>query len=165
MVIVFQNVYIFHLWILVISYLIFNKARCTKRNQFSLCATPYGFEEGRWFFNLDFSSPFCFLLIEFFIVLFPYLIKYYHIMFIIVFWLGRDRLSGLARFTSFYTHASLLTFFVCFFVVCHLFLLAVPMRECLGKHSRIRYTFPISILNGTCFFQMGQLQIHNVHNT
>ena len=26
------------------------------------------------------------------------------------------------------------------------------MRECLGKHSRMSSTFPIVILNGTCFF-------------
>ena len=54
---------------------------------------------------------------------------------IIVFWLGCDRPSGLffrVRFASFYTHASLLTFFVYFFVLFHF---AVPMRECLVKHS------------------------------
>ena len=33
------------------------------------------------------------------------------------------------------------------------FILAVPMRECLGKHSRMSSTFPIAILNGTCFFR------------
>ena len=32
------------------------------------------------------------------------------------------------------------------------FIIAVQMRECLGKHSCIRSTFPIAILNGTCFF-------------
>ena len=59
------------------------------------------------------------------IVLFPYLIKYYHILFIvIVFWLGCDRPSigtsfFRARFASFHTHASLLVFFICFFVLFH----------------------------------------------
>ena len=33
------------------------------------------------------------------------------------------------------------------------FLLAVPMRECLGKHSCICYSFPVAILNGTCSFR------------
>ena len=77
-----------------------------------------------------------------FIILFPYLIKYYRLMFIIiVFSLGSDRPSGpslgsdrpsfdrpsgsdrpfffRAHFTSFHTHASLLTYFVCFFVLFH----------------------------------------------
>ena len=49
-----------------------------------------------------------------FIVLFPYLIKYYHIMIIIiVFSLGSDRPSG------HHTNASLLTFFFCFFILFH----------------------------------------------
>ena len=59
-----------------------------------------------------------------FIVLFPFLKKYDNIIFIIiVFWLGNYRPSGLlffcARFSSFHTLASLLTFFVCFFVLFH----------------------------------------------
>ena len=70
-------------------------------------------------------SPFCFLLNEFHCN-FQYLIKYYHmIIIIIVFSLGRDRPSGLflrARSTSFHTHASLLTFFVCCFISFLLFL-------------------------------------------
>ena len=32
------------------------------------------------------------------------------------------------------------------------FILAVPMRECLGKHSCMSSPFPIAILNGTCLF-------------
>ena len=65
-----------------------------------------------------------FLLIEFHCN-FPYLIKYYHVMFIsIVFWLINDRPSGpfffRTRFTSFLTHAYLFTFFVrfCIFHSC-----------------------------------------------
>ena len=59
-----------------------------------------------------------------FIVLFSFFIKYYHILFIIiVFWLGCDRPSGLlffrAGFASFHTHVTLLTFFVCFFILFH----------------------------------------------
>ena len=79
------------------------------------------------------------------IALFPFLIKYYHIMFIIiiVFWLGSDRPSGhvffLFRFTSFNTHASLLTFFDYFFTL---------FRHCCS-HSRVlgkilMHEFPIS---------------------
>ena len=33
------------------------------------------------------------------------------------------------------------------------FILAVPMRECLGKHSCMSSPFPIAILNGTFFFR------------
>ena len=33
------------------------------------------------------------------------------------------------------------------------FILSVPMRECLGKHSFMSSEFPIAILNGTCFFR------------
>ena len=40
------------------------------------------------------------------------------------------------------------------------FILVVPTREFLTKHSCMRSTFPIAILNGTCFFQ--QLNILNV---
>ena len=32
------------------------------------------------------------------------------------------------------------------------FILAVPMLECLGKHSCMCSLFPIAILNGTSFF-------------
>ena len=43
------------------------------------------------------------------------------------------------------------------------FILAVPMCECLGKHSCMSSSFPIAILNGTtCFFPTAQLQVHNV---
>ena len=57
-----------------------------------------------------------------FIVDFPYLRKYYHILFVnIVFKLHGDGPSDFfhAIFTSFHTHASLLTFFVCFFILFH----------------------------------------------
>ena len=33
------------------------------------------------------------------------------------------------------------------------FILAVPMRECLGKHPCMSSPFPIAILNGTFFFR------------
>ena len=104
----------------------------------------------------DGSSLFCFLLIEFHFT-FSISYKIHHIMFInIVFWLGSDRPAGLffsARFTCFRSHASLLTCF-CYFALFH----SCFMRECLGKHSCMSYTFPIAVLNGTCFFP----QVHNV---
>ena len=55
---------------------------------------------------------------------FHFLLNYYHILFIIiVFWLGCDRPAGhlffRARFAFFHTHASLLTSFVCFFILFH----------------------------------------------
>ena len=36
------------------------------------------------------------------------------------------------------------------------FILAVPMRKCLGKHSCMSSAFPIAILNGTCYFRMAK---------
>ena len=33
------------------------------------------------------------------------------------------------------------------------FILAVPIRECLGKHSCASFSFPIAILNGTCIYR------------
>ena len=32
------------------------------------------------------------------------------------------------------------------------FIFAVPLRECLGKHSCMSFTFSVAILNSTCFF-------------
>ena len=42
------------------------------------------------------------------------------------------------------------------------FILAVQIRECLGKHMGMSSSFPIAILNGTCFFPTVQLQVYNV---
>ena len=86
---------------------------------------------------------------------FPFLIKYYHILFIIiVFWLGCGRPTGLLLFVP----ALLLSIFTPLFspsssVSLSYFVLAVPMRECLGKHSCMRSPFPIAILNGTFLFR------------
>ena len=44
------------------------------------------------------------------------------------------------------------------------FVLAVPMRECLGKHLCMSSQFPIAILIGACFFPTVQLQVHNVYS-
>ena len=102
----------------------------------------------------EYLSLFCFVFQLNFIVLFPFLIKYYHIMFIIfVFWLGCDRPSGLLFFMlilllSILTHLSLPSSSISL----SYFILAVPMRECLEKHSCISSPFPIVILNGTFLF-------------
>ena len=79
-------------------------------------------EEGEWVFIFWILSSSRFLLIGF-LGAFLLLLKYYHIIFIIiVFWLGNDRPSGLffsCLIYFFLTHASLLTFFVGFFVLFH----------------------------------------------
>ena len=99
-----------------------------------------------------------FLLLNF-IVLFPSLIKYYNIMFIIiiVFLLGSDRPSGLlfvlALLLSILTTPLLPTSSV----PLSYFILAVSIRKCLGKHSFMGSPFPIAILYGTCFFPTVQL--------
>ena len=41
------------------------------------------------------------------------------------------------------------------------FILAVPMRQSLGKHSFMSSSFPIVILNDTSPFPTVQLQVHN----
>ena len=43
------------------------------------------------------------------------------------------------------------------FVSLSYFMLAVPMRECLGKHSCTSFPFLIAILNGTFFFSRGEI--------
>ena len=90
-----------------------------------------------------------FFIIEFHFT-FSFFIKYYHIMFIIiVFLFGNDRPAGLifcARFTSFHTHASLLTFFFCFFILFH---------SCCS-HARVFgkplvHEFPMSYSHTECY--------------
>ena len=44
------------------------------------------------------------------------------------------------------------------------FILAVPMCKCLGKCSCMSSSFPIVILNDTCFFPTVQLQVHIVYS-
>ena len=90
-----------------------------------------------------------------FILLFSFLMKYYYILFIIiVFWLGCDRPSGLLLFVP----ALLLSILTPLLLpsssvsLCY-FVLAGPMRECLGKHSCLSSTCPIAILNGTFHFR------------
>ena len=105
----------------------------------------------------EYLSPFLFCQLNF-IVLFPFLIKYYHILFIIVFWLGCDRPSGLLFFVPALLFSILTPLFLppCLFssVSLSYYILAVPMRNCLGKHSCMSSPFPIAILNGTFFFAL-----------
>ena len=69
---------------------------------------------------------------------------------IIVFLLRCDRPSGLLLFVPavLFPYSRLSS--VCL-RLSH-FILAVPMRECLGKHSCMSSQFPIAILNGTSSF-------------
>ena len=57
-----------------------------------------------------------------------------------------------ARCASFHIHSSHLIYFLCFFVLFHSCCL-----KCLGKHSCLSSTFPIAILNDTCFFPLWKL--------
>ena len=94
-----------------------------------------------------------------FITLFPFLIKYYHILFIIiVFWLGCDTPSGLLLFVPVLLFSMLTPLFLpSSSVSLSYFVLAVPMRECFGKHSCMRSPCPIAILNGTFLFSRGEI--------
>ena len=94
-----------------------------------------------------------------FVVLFPFLIKYCHILFIVaLFWLGCDKLSGLLLFVP----ALLLSILTPLFlpsssVSLSYFALAISMRECLGKHSYMSSPCPIAIPNGTFLFSRGEI--------
>ena len=103
---------------------------------------------------LNILSPFCFLLIEFdWIFSISYKILQYY-LFIIVFWLGCDRVSRLLIFVP----ALLLSILMPLFLPSlSYFILAVPMRECLGKHSCRSSPCPITILNATCLSSLGKI--------
>ena len=72
---------------------------------------------------------------------------------IIVFRLGCDRLSELLLFMPAVLFSILKPLFCpSSSVSLSYFILAVPMRECLGKHSCMSSLFPTAILNGTSSF-------------
>ena len=72
---------------------------------------------------------------------------------IIVFRLGCDRPSGLLLFVAAVLFSILKPLFSpSSSVSLSYFILAVPMRECLGKYSCMSSLFPIAILNGTSSF-------------
>ena len=106
----------------------------------------------------EYLRPFCFLSIEFHSI-FSFLIKYYHILFIvIVFWLGCDRPSGLLLFLVTLLLSMLTPLFLpSSSVSLPYFVLAVQMRECLGKHSCMSSPCPIAILNGAFLFPRGEI--------
>ena len=120
-----------------------------------LIQTSLRFIRGRvddlWFF--EYLSSFCFLSIEFHCTfsisykILPYFVYYYCILVRMWYAVGTSFIR--ARCTFFHTHASLLCVFVCLIY----FILAVPMRKCLGKHSCMSNSFPIVILNDTSFFR------------
>ena len=72
---------------------------------------------------------------------------------IIVFRLGCDKPSGLLLFVPPVLFSILTPLFcVSSSVSLSYFILAVPMRKCLGKHSCTSSSFPIAILNGASSF-------------
>ena len=83
---------------------------------------------------------------------------------IIVFWLGSDWPLGLLFFVPAVLLSILTPLFLPSYVSLSYFILAVPMLECLLKHPCTSSTFPIGILNGTCFFPTVQLQVHKVYS-
>ena len=89
----------------------------------------------------EYLSPFCFLSIEIHCTFsISYKILPYFIF--IVFWLGCDRPSGLLLFVPAVVFSILVPLFcVSSSVSLSYFILAVPMRECLGKHSCISSHF------------------------
>ena len=73
---------------------------------------------------------------------------------IIVFSLGSDRPSRLLFFVNVLLLSLLTSIFLQSLSVClSYFILAVLMRECLGKYSRTSSPFPIAIVNGISFFR------------
>ena len=78
--------------------------------------------ESGWFVIFEYLSPFCFLSIEFHCTFFisykilPYFVYYYYCILVRI-WQAVGTSFIRASFASFHTHASLLTIFVCFFVL------------------------------------------------
>ena len=105
----------------------------------------------------EYLRPFCFLVIEFhstFSIFYKilYFVYYYCIL------VGCDRPLGLLLFVP----ALLLSILTPLFspsssVSLSYFVLAVPMRECLGKHSCVSSPYPMAILNGTFLFSRGEI--------
>ena len=79
---------------------------------------------------------------------------------IIVFRLGCDRPSVLLLFVPAVLSSILMPLFCASSSVSlSYFIVAVPMRECLRKHSCMSSPFPIAILNGTSFLSLVQENI------
>ena len=120
--------------------------------------------EGMIFNFFDCSSPFCFLTVEFHWTFFisskiqkKWLLLYFDYVVFRSFFL-------ITFFVSAILFSILTSFFLPSSVSLPYFILAVPMRECLRKHSCMSSAFPIVILNGTCFLPTVQLLVHNVYS-
>ena len=112
--------------------------------------------QGGWFVIFRLFNSILFFVNWISLYFFPYLVKEYIFMYInIVFWLGRDRLSGFLSFEPpvLFSIITLLLFPSSSASLSYL-MLAVPMRKCLEKHSCMSSLFPIAILNGTSFFSL-----------
>ena len=147
-----------YLWIYCLF--ISNKFSYHQYLSFDLILTYFEPYRGRvddlWFF--EYLSPFCLLLIEFLCIFSIPCKTLPYFVFIIVFWLGCDRPSGLLLFVP----ALLLSILTPLFlpsssVSLSYFVLAVPIRECLGKHSCMSSAYPIAILNSTFIFSRGEI--------
>ena len=107
----------------------------------------------------EYLSPFCFLLIEFHCT---FSISYNIFIFcLLLLYFGEDVIGRRdffcsCRFAAFHTHASLLPSSS---VSLFYFVLAVPMRECLGKHSCMSSPCPLDILNGAFLFSRGEISV------
>ena len=67
----------------------------------------------------------------------------------------------------FFPYSRLFSYLLCLFlylISLSYFVLAVPLREGLEKHSWMSSSCPVAILSGTCFFPTVQLQVHNVYS-
>ena len=120
---------------------------------------------GGWLIFISYCwSPFYFLSVELlcafsiFYKILPYYAYYYYILIRIDYAVGTSFFLVPALLLSILTPV-----FLSASVALSYFILAVPWRKCLGKHSCMSYSFPIAILNGTCFFQTVQLQVHNAN--
>ena len=87
----------------------------------------------------------------------PYYVYYYYILIRIDYAVGTSFFLVPALLLSILTPV-----FLSASVALSYFILAVPWRKCLGKHSCMSYSFPIVILNDTSFFPTVQLQVHIV---
>ena len=130
------------------------------------CGSLMSTGEGGWLFIIRFSKSILFFVNWISLYFFPFLIQYYHITFIIiVFWLACDRPSGLLYFVPALILSMLTPLFLSSsFVSLSYFVLSVPMRKCLGKHSCMSSPFPKLYWMVLAFFPTVQLQVHNVYS-
>ena len=117
-----------------------------------------------------FSESILFLLIEFhcifsisYKILTNYVYYYYYYYYCIlirIVWAVWTSFFFRTRVASFRTHASLLTFFVCFLILFY----SCCSHERVFRKTLVSSPFPIAILNCDCFFPTVQLQVYNMHS-